>query len=132
MLPLIMLVDDDPLLGEIVRYKLEAIGYRVTLVAASDEACAIAKKLMPDLIVLDSMMPVLSGPQVLAELKRTPATKHIPVIMLTARKGQDDVVQALRAGAGDYLTKPFIPEELALRIESLLSRQGVFGDVQRA
>ena len=118
-----MLVDDDPLLGEIVRYKLEAVGHRVTLVTASDEAIATACATSPDLIVLDSMMPVLSGPQVLAELKRTPDTADIPVIMLTARKGQDDVVQALRAGASDYLTKPFMPEELVLRIAGLLARQ---------
>lgn len=123
-MPSIMLVDDDPLLGEIVHHKLRLAGHEVTLVSASEEACATARELMPDLIVLDSMMPILSGPQVLAELKRNPATASIPVIMLTARKGQDDVVQALRAGAEDYLTKPFMPAELALRIASLLARQG--------
>ena len=131
-MPSILVIDDDPLLGEIVRYKLEAVGHKITLLADSSNALATAIAIIPDLIVLDSMMPIMSGPQVLAELKREPRTAEIPVIMLTARKGQDDVVLALRGGASDYLTKPFMPEELALRISGLLSRRDAAGHARVA
>ena len=131
-MPSILVIDDDPLLGEIVRYKLEAVGHKITLLADSSNALATAIAIIPDLIVLDSMMPIMSGPQVLAELKREPRTAEIPVIMLTARKGQDDVVMALRGGASDYLTKPFMPEELALRISGLLSRRDAAGHARVA
>ena len=131
-MPSILVIDDDPLLGEIVRYKLEAVGHKITLLTDSSNALATAIAIIPDLIVLDSMMPIMSGPQVLAELKREPRTAEIPVIMLTARKGQDDVVMALRGGASDYLTKPFMPEELALRISGLLSRRDAAGHARVA
>ena len=71
------------------------------------------------------MMPVLSGPQLLARLKASPATSAIPVIMLTARKSRDDVVGALEAGADDYITKPFIPEEFNLRVSAVLRKHKV-------
>ena len=122
-MPSILVIDDDPLLGEIVRYKLEAAGHRITLVADSSVAVATALDIVPDLIVLDSMMPVVSGPEILAELKADERTRDIPIIMLTARKSQEDIVHALRSGASDYLTKPFVPEELALRIAGLLGRR---------
>ena len=122
-MPSILVIDDDPLLGEILRFKLGSHGHKVTVVSDSSEAVATALALRPDLIVLDSMMPIVSGPEVLAELKRDRDTGAIPVIMLTARKRQEDVVQALVAGANDYITKPFMPEELALRIAGLLDRR---------
>ena len=75
----------------------------------------------PDLIVLDSMMPLLSGREVLLYLQKNTATKDIPVIMLTARSGESDIVSAIRSGASDYLTKPFIPQELLVRIEKLVA-----------
>jgi DNA-binding response OmpR family regulator len=130
--PSILVIDDDPLLGEIVRYKLEAVGHKITLLTDSSKALATAIGITPDLIVLDSMMPIMSGPQVLAVLKQEPRTAEIPVIMLTVRKGQDDVVLALRGGAGDYLTKPFMPEELALRISGLLIRRDAAGHARVA
>ena len=120
----VLVADDDPLLCEIVRFKLEAIGHDVAIVNDGASALEAARSSAPDVIVLDSMMPVMSGPEVLRALKQHRETEHIPVVMLTARKGQDDVVDALRAGAGDYLTKPFMPEELLLRIDSLVARDG--------
>ena len=131
-MPAILVIDDDPMLGEIVRYRLEARGHTVTIVTDSSEAVSTAVATEPDLIVLDSMMPIMSGPEVLAALKRMPDTSGIPVIMLTARKSQDDIVQALRSGASDYLTKPFMPEELALRIAGLLDRRAAAGDARAA
>jgi DNA-binding response OmpR family regulator len=120
----VLVADDDPLLCEIVRFKLETIGHEVAIVNDGASALEAARLNPPDVIVLDSMMPVMSGPEVLRALKEHPETEQIPVVMLTARKSQGDVVDALRAGAGDYLTKPFMPEELSLRIDSLVARNG--------
>lgn len=119
-MPTILIADDDELLAALVQFKLEAAGHKV--VVAKDGAAALAEvaRQRPDLIVLDAMMPVLTGSEVLARLKADPATASVPVIMLTARRAQDDVVSALRAGAADYLTKPFIPEELIARVETAL------------
>ena len=74
----------------------------------------------PQLIVLDSMMPILSGPEVLAQLKSDETVRDIPVVMLTARDSEADIVAGLKGGAAEYLTKPFIPQELLVRIEGLL------------
>lgn len=118
----IILADDDPLLGELVRFKLEAEGHRVEIVTDGDAACTAAISRRPDLLILDSMMPVLSGPQVLKRLKSQAETATIPVIMLTARKARDDVVEALQSGADDYVTKPFIPDEFILRVRAALAK----------
>jgi DNA-binding response OmpR family regulator len=129
----VLVADVDLLLCEIVRFNLEAIGHDVAIVNDGASALEAARSSQPDVIVLDSMMPVMSGPEVLRALKEHPQTEHIPVVMLTARRGQDDVVDALRAGAGDYLTKPFMPEELLLRIDSLAARNGRrLGDATRS
>lgn len=117
----ILIADDDPILRELVRYRLEQDGHET--VSAADGAAALERTRAGDidLVVLDSMMPVVSGPAVLAELKGNPATSAIPVVMLTARKDDGDVVAALEGGAGEYITKPFIPKELLARITRLLS-----------
>lgn len=120
---LVLVADDDPLLRELVRFKLEAAGHKVSFAVDGERALAAAHDDQPDLVILDSMMPVLSGPEVLRALKEDPGTAAIPVLMLTSRKGQDDVVSALRGGAADYLTKPFLPDELAMRVEGLLARR---------
>ena len=85
-----------------------------------EEAIERIRSDKPDLVVLDSMMPILPGPEVLRMVKADPETSSIPVVMLTARKGEADVVSAIKSGAADYLTKPFIPQELLVRIEKLL------------
>ena len=120
-MPTILIADDDELLSALVQYKLEASGHRVVIAANGAAALEAVKNELPDLVVLDAMMPVLTGSEVLARLKGDPRTAGIPVIMLTARRGQEDVVTALRGGAADYLTKPFIPEELLVRVETALS-----------
>jgi DNA-binding response OmpR family regulator len=87
-------------------------------------ALTMARKYLPDLVILDSMMPVLDGLEVLHKIRSDPETAKIPVLMLTARKGETDVVSALRSGASDYMTKPFVPQEMAARIDILLARSG--------
>ena len=121
----IIVADDDPLAGALLRFKLEADGHRILVVANGQAAIDAIDAEVPDILILDSMMPVLSGQQVLQRVRATAATATLPIIMLTARKGQDDVVAALRSGVDDYVTKPFMPDELLLRIRTLLARHGI-------
>lgn len=118
----ILIADDDVILTEMLRFRLEAERYDVVCAADGMAALEAARAGGIDLIVLDSMMPIVAGPEVLARLKDDPATADIPVVMLTARKGEGDVVAALKGGVDEYLTKPFIPQELMLRISKLLAR----------
>lgn len=124
-MPTILIADDDELLSALVQFKLEAVGHTVLVAENGAVALATVERQLPDLIVLDAMMPVLTGSEVLARLKADPRTATVPVIMLTARRGQEDVVTALRGGAADYLTKPFIPEELLVRVETALAHNAL-------
>tara|TARA_R110002124_G_scaffold287205_1_gene471200 strand:- start:8221 stop:8592 length:372 start_codon:yes stop_codon:yes gene_type:complete len=118
----ILIADDDIILVEMLRFRLEAAAHEVISALDGLAALETAAAKRPDLIVLDSMMPVISGPEVLARLKADENLKDIPVVMLTARKGESDIVAALKSGVDEYLTKPFIPQELMVRIEKLLVR----------
>ncbi|MFI8667801.1 response regulator transcription factor [Qipengyuania sp. NPDC077410] len=118
----ILIADDDPILVEILKFRLEGAGYSVKTTSNGEDALAAAREKAPDLIVLDSMMPIMSGPEVLTELKSDNELCDIPVVMLTARKSEADIVAGLKSGAAEYLTKPFIPQELLVRIAALLNR----------
>ena len=118
----ILVADDDDLLGELLRFKLEGAGHSVTIIGDGRSALEAAQSGAYDLMVLDTMMPVLSGPEVLRALVQHGS--RLPVVMLTARKGQGDVLDALSAGARDYLTKPFIPDELVARVNAILRAGG--------
>lgn len=118
----ILVADDDDLLGELVSFKLEAAGHEVVTMEDGQSALAAARTGDFDLMVLDAMMPVLSGPEVLRALADEGSA--LPVVMLTARKGRDDVLGALAGGARDYVTKPFIPDELVARINAILKGEG--------
>lgn len=123
--PTVLLIDDDPLLIALVQHKLSARGYIVA--TANDGAAGLecANALHPDLIVLDMMMPVLDGRSVLQRLREDPSLARVPVMVLTARSREEDIVDMLQLGASDYLVKPFSPEELAARIGRLMpSREG--------
>ena len=117
----ILVADDDDILAELLQFRLEASGHEVQVAENGEAALELARSRTPDLIVLDSMMPILSGPEVLRVLQSEDQFSEIPVLMLTARKGQEDIVGALRGGASEYMTKPFIPEELLARVEKLLA-----------
>lgn len=119
----VLICDDDPLLIELISYRLDAKGYDVFKAADGEQALARAAGDRPDLIVLDAMMPRIDGFEVLLRLKQDPALAAIPVIMLTARRSEKDIVSALQRGADDYLVKPFIPDELLTRISKLLVKQ---------
>jgi DNA-binding response OmpR family regulator len=117
----ILVCDDDELLVDLLDYRLTGRGFEVLIARNGGQALTIASERTPDAIVLDAMMPVLDGHQVLRRLRADPATSTIPVIMLTSRKLERDIVGALELGANDYLVKPFIPEELMSRLSRLLA-----------
>lgn len=118
----VLVCDDDDLLLELLKFRLSAKGYKVRTARNGREAIDSARAESPDAIVLDAMMPVIDGYEVLRQIREAPHMRHLPVIMLTARKGERDIVEALRLGASDYLAKPFIPEELTARLSRLLTK----------
>lgn len=119
----ILVCDDDPLLIELMDFRLRAKGYDVEVARDGAEALEKAASVEPAAIVLDAMMPRVDGFEVLARLKADTDLADIPVIMLTARKSENDIVSALDKGADDYLVKPFIPDELMARLSRLLTRK---------
>lgn len=119
----IIAADDDHLLGELIRLKFEASGHRVLIVENGQAALDAISAELPDLLILDSMMPMLSGQQVVQRVRANAATADLPIVMLTARKGEEDVVSALQLGVDEYITKPFMPGELLLRVENVLTRR---------
>lgn len=116
----ILVCDDNELLVELLTFRLENKGYDVLVARNGAEAVKLAEEQLPDAIILDMMMPVMDGQLVLRRLRNQPETAPIPVIMLTARKQERDIVDAFDLGANDYLVKPFIPEELMTRLARLL------------
>jgi DNA-binding response OmpR family regulator len=117
----ILVCDDDLLLLELVEFKLRAKGYLVVRAENGEDALVTMAAEKPDLIVLDAMMPLLDGFEVLKRVKQDPNFAPVPVVMLTARRSEKDIVSALDRGADDYLVKPFIPDELLARISRLLA-----------
>jgi two-component system phosphate regulon response regulator PhoB len=118
----ILVVDDEADITALVAYHLAKAGYRVTTAANGRDALAAAREERPDLLVLDLMLPGVSGYDVLGELRRREETKDIGVILLTARKEEPDRIRGLSLGADDYLPKPFSPQELVLRVGAVLRR----------
>jgi two-component system, OmpR family, response regulator MtrA len=117
----ILVVDDDELLGEAVRAALEAEGHAVGLVTDGQAALDAIQRKRPDLIVLDNMMPGVPGEEVLRQIRASDGVYRTPVLMLTARRKEDDVQIAMRAGADDYLKKPFDPDRLLAHVDVLLA-----------
>jgi DNA-binding response OmpR family regulator len=115
----ILVVDDEPQVAAIVRSYLEREGFEVTSASSGQQALEEFRREAPDLIVLDVMLPVIDGLDVLRELRRT---SHVPVILLTARAESEDKLVGLELGADDYVTKPFSPRELTARIKAVLRR----------
>lgn len=122
MKPKILVVDDEQDALELIEYNLQAAGYRVITAADGNEAVQKARANIPDLIVLDIMLPELDGLEVCKILRRDSATASLPIIMLTAKASEIDRVLGLELGADDYVTKPFSPRELVLRVKKLLER----------
>jgi len=120
--PLVMLVEDEPSLVTMLRYNMEKEGFRVCEAMDGEEALTLLAERNPDLVVLDWMLPIMSGIEVCRQIRRKPRTRDLPVIMLTARGEEGDKVRGLNTGADDYLTKPFSLPELMARVRALLRR----------
>jgi len=118
----IMVVEDEEPLGVLLRYNLEAEGYQVEIVTRGDEAEIRLQENVPDLLVLDWMVPAISGIELCRRLRMRPETERLPVIMLTARGEESDRVRGLATGADDYLVKPFSTPEFMARVKALLRR----------
>jgi len=118
----ILVVDDEEDILELVQYNLEKEGFRVSTVGSGEEALLVARRENPNLIVLDLMLPGLSGLDVCKLLKSDDPTRQIPIIMLTAKGEDADIVTGLELGADDYITKPFSPRVLVARIRASLRR----------
>src|ERR1041385_484762 len=118
----ILVVDDEPEAVELVEFNLKQAGFTVATAAEGATALKKARDLLPSVIVLDLMLPEMDGFEVCKMLRRDHATARIPIIILTAKAGEIDRVLGLELGADDYLTKPFSPRELVLRVKNLLQR----------
>lgn len=119
---LVLVVDDEPHIVALVAYHLTKSGYRVSTATAGADALVQARRDKPGLVVLDLMLPGMSGLDVLQVLRSDPDTAAIAVLLLTARRDEQDRIQGLSLGADDYLTKPFSPQELVLRVKAILRR----------
>jgi DNA-binding response OmpR family regulator len=120
---LILVADDDDDIRALVTFRLERAGYEVISAADGDQAFALACERLPDLAVLDVMMPGSDGLEVTRKLRAREDTNRIPVILLTARAREGDVESGFDAGADDYLKKPFSPQELQTRVRAILGRR---------
>ncbi|MBI3753843.1 MAG: response regulator [Deltaproteobacteria bacterium] len=118
----ILAVDDETDILTLLKYNLEKAGFKVVSAQDGPEAISSAKKEKPNLIILDIMLPSMEGTEVCKILKKDDATSHIPVIMLTAKGEEVDRIVGLELGADDYITKPFSPRELILRVKAVLKR----------
>jgi two-component system phosphate regulon response regulator PhoB len=119
----ILVVEDDPSIRELLSINLETSGHRVIEAASAEEAEKLITVSLPDLILLDWMLPGKSGPQFATRLRDMERTKDVPIIMLTARTDEQDRVTGLEVGADDYMVKPFSPRELIARIKAVLRRR---------
>lgn len=124
---LVLVVDDEAGISDFVSYNLEQAGYRTRVEATGKGALKSAGEETPDLVVLDLMLPDLSGFEVCKALRAKDATSRVPIIMLTARDDEVDKVVGLELGADDYVTKPFSPRELVARVGAVLRRRGESG-----
>jgi len=121
--PLILVADDDDDIRSLVTFRLERSGYEVVQAVDGDEALRLALERIPDLAILDVMMPKQTGYEVTRAIRANEATRRMPVILLTARVQETDVTRGFDAGADDYIKKPFSPQELRARVQAILGRR---------
>jgi two-component system phosphate regulon response regulator PhoB len=127
----VLVVEDEPQIQELVEVNLEHLGHRVLRASSAEEAETAIRAALPDVLVLDWMLPGESGLSFARRLRNDERTRDLPILMLTARAMEQDKISGLEAGADDYLTKPFSPRELAARIKAVLRRRApqLSGDV---
>jgi two-component system phosphate regulon response regulator PhoB len=120
----IVVIEDEDAIRDVVAYNLERAGYEVRAAADGRAGLELVRAASPELVVLDLMLPEIDGLEVCRTLRREPATELLPVIMLTAKGDESDIVAGLDAGADDYVVKPFSPRELVARVNAMLRRSG--------
>jgi len=118
----VLVVDDEEDILELVKYNLAKEGYTVVAVASGEDALAASRTKLPDAVVLDLMLPGVDGLEVCRRMKSDPTMRHIPIVMLTAKGTEADIVTGLELGASDYVTKPFSPRVLTARVKAALRR----------
>ena len=119
----ILVVEDEPAIQELIAVNLARQGHEVRRASSADEAYRSLTESLPDVILLDWMLPDAAGPSIMRKLRAESRTREVPIIMLTARAGEEDKVAGLESGADDYITKPFSPRELEARIQAVLRRR---------
>lgn len=120
--PNVLIVEDEPPLVELLSYNLEKAGFQAHIARDGDEAILAVEERKPDLVLLDWMLPYVSGIEICRRIRRNPETRDLPIIILTARGEEDDRIRGLEAGADDYVVKPFSPSELVARVRAVLRR----------
>jgi two-component system phosphate regulon response regulator PhoB len=118
----VLVVEDEQDIAALIAYQLTRDGFRAEMATSGDEALDALARQRPDIVVLDRMLPGLTGDEVLRAIRHDPVTRDLPVLLLTAKREQEDRITGLEMGADDYLTKPFSPRELVLRIHAILRR----------
>ena len=127
----ILIVDDEEDVLELVRYNLDKNGYQIETATTGEDALAKARAKLPNLVILDLMLPGIDGLEVCKNIKRDPKTQNIPIIMLTAKGEEADIITGLELGADDYVTKPFSPKVLVARARRILHRS-IARDLEKA
>lgn len=120
--PNVLIVEDEPPLVELLSYNLEKAGFQIHIARDGEEALLAVEERKPDIILLDWMLPYVSGIEICRRIRRNPETRDVPIIILTARGEEDDRIRGLEAGADDYVVKPFSPSELVARVRAVLRR----------
>jgi DNA-binding response OmpR family regulator len=118
----VLVVEDTKEIASLVKFKLLSAGFEVTVAEDGQKGLDLAREIMPDLVLMDVMMPVMNGLETLMNLKADAKCKNIPVILLTAQSTEQEIVRGLELGAEDYITKPFSPQELLVRVKIVLAR----------
>jgi len=119
----VLVVEDDPAIQELLRFTLRKSGFTATITASAEEAMATLNGALPEVVLIDWMLPKTSGITLARQLRQNPRTAALPIIMVTARGEESDRVEGLETGADDYLVKPFSPRELVARVQALLRRR---------
>jgi len=119
----VLVVEDEPAIQELIAVNLEHAGHRVIRAKDAETALGLVRSTLPDLLLIDWMLPGMSGASLARQLRQDERTRQIPIIMLTARSAEQDKIAGLEAGADDYVTKPFSPKELVARIKAVLRRR---------
>jgi CheY-like chemotaxis protein len=123
--PKILIIEDEPDLLEVMQYNLEREGHRVVVCRNGEQGLSRIRTDNPDLVILDLMLPGMDGVEVCRQVKADPVTRAVPIIMVTAKGEESDIVLGLGIGADDYITKPFSPRELVARVKVVLRRGGL-------